>query len=291
MISDIRQLVPKNLPALQNVDQLEQATGISGLTYVTVTAPDLTDPAVISWMHDYEQRVLERHGFAGAYPSCRAAQTQICPEISLPDFLYGSDQATPSQQRIKTDLRLLPTYVAQAMVSTDPTTGKTGNTGVIAFGIKVMPFDQQKQLIDDIRAPGQPAGDRQRPAAGGHARRCSACRCSRPTPTRPSPGSRYLVTIAGLLAVALVLLAVYRSASRALVPLIPIVLATGWSSLVLWIDRGAAQPDVGDPGGAGDRDRDRVQRPALGPLPRGAPARAAAWERPCVAPTRAPGPR
>ena len=48
-------------------------------------------------------------------------------------------------------------------------------------------------------------------------------------------GSRYLVTIAGLLAVALVLLAVYRSARRALVPLIPIVLATGWSSLVLWV--------------------------------------------------------
>ena len=48
-------------------------------------------------------------------------------------------------------------------------------------------------------------------------------------------GSRYLVTIAGLLAVALVLVAAYRSASRALVPLIPIVLATGWSSLVLWV--------------------------------------------------------
>jgi predicted RND superfamily exporter protein len=35
--------------------------------------------------------------------------------------------------------------------------------------------------------------------------------------------------------VALVLGAVYRSVSRALVPLIPIVLATGWSSLVLWV--------------------------------------------------------
>ncbi len=37
VISDIRQLVPRDLPALQNVDQLEQATGVSGLTYVTVT--------------------------------------------------------------------------------------------------------------------------------------------------------------------------------------------------------------------------------------------------------------
>src|SRR5436190_1718330 len=43
VISDIRQLVPRDLPALQNVDHLEQATGISGITYVTVTAPDLND--------------------------------------------------------------------------------------------------------------------------------------------------------------------------------------------------------------------------------------------------------
>ena len=47
--------------------------------------------------------------------------------------------------------------------------------------------------------------------------------------------SRYWLTLAGLLAVALVLLAVYRSFSRALVPLVPTVLATGWASLVLWV--------------------------------------------------------
>jgi predicted RND superfamily exporter protein len=47
--------------------------------------------------------------------------------------------------------------------------------------------------------------------------------------------SRYWLTLGGLLAVALVLLVAYRSASRALVPLIPVVLATGWASLVLWV--------------------------------------------------------
>jgi hypothetical protein len=234
VISDIRQLVPRNLPALQNVDQLERATGISGLTYVTVTAPDLTDPAVISWMHDYEQRVLERHGFSGSYPSCRASQTQLCPEISLPDFLYGSGQSAPSQQRIRTDLRLLPTYVAQALVSTDPKTGRTGNTGVITFGIKVMPFDQQKQLIDDIRAQVNPPGTDGDPPPGVRAQVLGLPVLAADANSSLS-GSRYLVTIAGLVAVALVLLAVYRSASRAFVPLIPIVLATGWSSLVLWI--------------------------------------------------------
>ena len=95
VISDIRQLVPGNLPALQDVDQLENATGVSGLTYVTVTAPDLTDPKVISWMHDFEQRVLARHGYTSATPSCQSAGTEICPEISLPDFIYGDSTATP----------------------------------------------------------------------------------------------------------------------------------------------------------------------------------------------------
>jgi predicted RND superfamily exporter protein len=44
---------------------------------------------------------------------------------------------------------------------------------------------------------------------------------------------RYLFTLYGLLAVGVVLLLIYRSARRALVPLIPIVLASGWSALVL----------------------------------------------------------
>ena len=234
VISDIRQLVPGDLPALQDVDELEQATGISGLTYVTVTAPDLSDPAVISWMHDFEQRILARHGFEGRNASCRDEQTEICPEISLPDFLYAGGQATPSRQRIRASLRLLPPYVAQALVTTDPDTGKPGNTGVITFGIKVMPFDQQKELIDDIRAQVDPPGTGDDPPPGVSTQVLGLPVLAADANSALS-GSRYLVTVAGLLAVALVLVAVYRSAGRALVPLIPIVLATGWSSLVLWV--------------------------------------------------------
>jgi predicted RND superfamily exporter protein len=234
VISDIRELVPDDLPALQNVDELEGATGISGLTYVTVTAPDLTEPAVIRWMHDFEQRVLARHGFDGRNSSCRDERTDICPEISLSDFLYADGQATPSRQRIRASLRLLPPYLAQALATTDPVTGKPGNTGVITFGIKVMPFDQQKELIDDIRAQTDPPGSQDDPPPGVNTEVLGLPVLAADANSALS-GSRYLVTVAGLLAVALVLVAAYRSARRALVPLIPIVLATGWSSLVLWV--------------------------------------------------------
>ena len=48
---------------------------------------------------------------------------------------------------------------------------------------------------------------------------------------------RLLTVLAGLAAVSLVLLAVYRRAQRALVPLIPIALTGGWSALVVFVVR------------------------------------------------------
>jgi len=105
---------------------------------------------------------------------------------------------------------------------------------VITFGIKVMPFDQQKTLIDDIRNQINPPGSANDPPPGVSAEVLGLPVLAADANSSLSD-SRYLVTIAGLLAVALVLIAVYRSARRALVPLIPIVFATGWSSLILWI--------------------------------------------------------
>jgi predicted RND superfamily exporter protein len=45
---------------------------------------------------------------------------------------------------------------------------------------------------------------------------------------------RLITLLAGLTAVGLVLLAAFRDLTRALVPLVPIALATGWSALVLF---------------------------------------------------------
>ena len=49
-----------------------------------------------------------------------------------------------------------------------------------------------------------------------------------------SSSRRLLTLLAGLVAVGLVLLAVFRRPQRALVPLIPIALATGWSALIVF---------------------------------------------------------
>ncbi len=228
VISDIRELVPANLPELQNVDELENATGVSGEVDVTVHAPDFTDPAVIGWMRDYKARVLERAGFTGAPTSCLEQQTKLCPSIALPDLFESDAPALPSRARAKRVLDLLPPYFSQAVLD------QQRDTAVIAFGIKVMPFDQQEQLIDAIRSEIDPPGTGNDPPSGVTADVVGLPVLAADANSALS-GNRYLLTVVGLAAVALVLLAVYRSIRRALVPLIPIALATGWSALGLAI--------------------------------------------------------
>jgi uncharacterized protein len=234
VISDLRELVPAELPALRDVDALQDATGVSGEVDVTVTAPDLTDPEVVSWMADFKRRALERSGFEEDSGSCLDQDAQLCPSVALPDLFQSQGGEQLSQERIQGVLDLVPAYFSQAVISRDPDSGEPGNTAVIAFGIKVMPFDEQKRLIDSIRNEIDPPGTENDPPAGVDAEVVGLPVLAADANSALESNS-YLLAIVGLIAVALVLLAVYRSARRALVPLIPIVFATGWSSLVLWV--------------------------------------------------------
>src|SRR5947208_7294590 len=90
--TDIRDLAPSNLGALKDLKELEKETGISGDVNVTIKAQDPTNPQVISWAENFQQRVLARHGYSGSAPSCSDAQ--LCPALSLTDFFGGATGAT-----------------------------------------------------------------------------------------------------------------------------------------------------------------------------------------------------
>jgi hydrophobe/amphiphile efflux-3 (HAE3) family protein len=228
LVSDIRQLLPSDLPELQDVDRLEETTGVSGDVYVTVDAEDLTDPNLITWMAAFEARLLERHGYEAGASSCQDEDVELCPGTTLATLFAG--QNVPSRNQIRELLDLLPDYFSQAVVKRDE--GEDSGTALMGFGIRVMPFDEQKELIDDIRAQLDPPGSDLDPPPGVDVEVVGLPVLA--ADANAALGSnRYLLTGVGLVVIALVLLAAYRSAARALVPLIPIVLSTGWSSLVL----------------------------------------------------------
>ncbi|MFL5819243.1 MAG: efflux RND transporter permease subunit [Solirubrobacteraceae bacterium] len=220
VVSDLTRLVPGDLPALRDLNTLQRATGVSGEIDVMVSAPDLTDPRVIDWMTRYQRSLLRRYHYTAARGCGKA---ELCPALSLPDLF--SPSGVRDQQRIRALLDAVPPYFSQAVITPDR------RLATMAFGIRLMPLDRQQEVIEEMRRqlrppPGVQASLVGLPvlAADANAKVASAWR-------------RLLTVVASLAAVALVLLAAYRRTDRALVPLVPIALAGGWSALILFLIR------------------------------------------------------
>jgi hydrophobe/amphiphile efflux-3 (HAE3) family protein len=221
VVSDLRELVPQNLQALRDVNELQDATGVSGELDVTVHGDDVTDPAVVSWMADFQQQVLDAHGYQeGDVCNADAGAPELCPALSLPDLLGGVAQDRASVDAL---LAAVPPYFLQSVLSPDR---KTAN---LAFGIRLMPLDRQQQVINEVRSKLHP------PVGVTAAVTGLPVLAAQGNADLSAPWRRLLVLVAGLLAVFLTLLAVRRSVRQAAVPLIPIALATGWASLILFV--------------------------------------------------------
>lgn len=225
VVSDVRRLVPADLPALTDLNTLQDRTASSGEIDVLVEGADVATPQVVRWMTDYQQRVLERFGYDES-KGCHAAT--LCPAFSLPDLLQGSDAR--SQQAIDALLRAVPPYFSKAVLT------PARDAAALAFGIRLMDLEQQQRVIEAMR-------DELDPPRGVTARLAGTpVIAAEANAELASPWRRLLTALAGLAAVALVLLAVFRHAERALVPLVPIALATGWSALVLFATRVPLNP-------------------------------------------------
>ncbi len=230
-VSDIRELAPQDIEAVQDLNTLQDVTGVSGQIDVSVSAPDLTDPATLRWMSDFKQRVLRTGGFSGPEPSCREAE--VCPGPALSDFVEASGgELSPGQ--IRSTFAALPAYDLRHVAEIDAETGMPTGTALLSFGIRAQSLDDQQALIERVReeigVPGETGG----PPPGVEARLAGLPVIAAAAASDLS-SSRYWLTLAGLLAVGLVLLVAYRSPRRALVPLVPIVLASGWAALVIWV--------------------------------------------------------
>ncbi len=107
----------------------------------------------------------------------------------------------------------------------------------LSFGIRQMSLQRQQQVIEEMRSTLHPP-------AGVEAHLVGLPVLAAQSGSQVADPWRRLETLlVGLAAVALVLMAAFRGdMRRALVPLAPIFLATGWSALVLFIVRVPLNP-------------------------------------------------
>ena len=203
---------------------MQEATGVSGELDVSIEAEDLAAPATIEWMAGFKRRVLAQNGFSGEDPSCLTAE--VCPGPALSDFLTrGESKLTAAG--IAATLKALSPY-ALRQVAPREADGELGHSALITFGIRAQSLEDQGKLVDRVRkAIGTPPSGVEVKLAGLSVIAAESA--------ADLSSSRYWLALGGLVAVAVALLLVYRSPRRALVPLAPTVLATGWASLLLWV--------------------------------------------------------
>jgi hydrophobe/amphiphile efflux-3 (HAE3) family protein len=226
--TDITKLVPQNLSSLQALSSLERNTGVGGEVALLISGRDVATASTISWMGEYQDTVLSRFGYSS---SSGCGKARLCPAFSLPDlFKNPTSNATGSSSPAKLNqaevsglLSVIPAYFSQDVITPDR------RTATLAFGIRLMSLSSQQQLIEAMRSDLHPP-------AGVHAELVGLPVLAAQSGSQVADPWRRLETLlAGLAVVALVLLLAFRGeVRRALVPLAPIALATGWSALILF---------------------------------------------------------
>ena len=242
--TDISKLVPQRLSSLHNLNALERASGVGGEIDLLVSGNDVAKASTIEWMSRYEAAVLAHYGYSSTRGCGKA---RLCPAFSLPDLfqsaasagagqaqsaaLQASGHQTLNQAQVSALLGVIPPYFSQDVLT------PSRRAATLAFGIRLMGLDQQEQLIEGMRS-------RLHPPPGVHAQLVGLpVLAARSGSEVASPWRRIEALIAGLVVVALVLLVAFKGDfRRMLIPLLPIVLATGWSALVLFLVRVPLNP-------------------------------------------------
>ncbi len=230
--TNITKLVPQSLGSLQNLNTLERITGVGGEIDLMIEGSNLAKPATIEWMTSYQRTILARFGYSAAKGCSKA---RLCPAFSLPDLFQGESATSKtsklSQAEISGLLHAIPAYFSQDVITPNR------RVATLAFGIRLMGLEQQQQLIEQMRASlHPPAGVRATLVGLPVLAAASGSKVA-------DPWRRLETLLVGLVAVALVLLVVFRGdRRRALIPLVPIVLASGWSALVLFAVRVPLNP-------------------------------------------------
>jgi predicted RND superfamily exporter protein len=207
--SDPQKLVSPNLPALQDLNVVRQATGSAGELDFILSGPDVTSPAALAWTRNL-QAVAQQD-----------SNGKLRPLGSLSDLITAVNGGKePSSDKVQSYLQVMPTYFTDALVDRSHTLAR------IAFGINLAPVAEQKQIIDriltDVTAPPgytyYPAGFSYLTVRG----------------LESLESGQLVLNVVGAVLVLLVLFAIYRRPRLALMAWAPTLFVAGWSTAVLY---------------------------------------------------------
>lgn len=209
--TDAERWVDQSGPAVRGLDALREVTGFSGDVGLMVEAPDVTNDAVVAWMHRFARTELGRH------PALVRAG-------SIAEVAHAVHGATPTGSDADALLAVAPADIRASLVSADRTRAN------LAFPIGRVSLGEQEELLDALRA--DLAGDLAPPPG------------VRATPSGLAvlaielvnglEASRRTLSLVALALVGAWLAVRFRSLGRALVPLVPVTVALGVATMFMY---------------------------------------------------------
>lgn len=213
--TDVEKLVPSDTPGVRAMDDAREVLGSATSIPIMITAPDVISQETLTWMTRFQGRVLQNHA------------NQIVSATSLVTTLkldQNSAASVPAERRgaaLAAGLAAIPRDVRIGLITDDHTVAS------INFNTKRLSISELDTLIQQIKREAD-APEGVQLAAGGTVA-LGAAAISAITDRRTT------IAVVGFIAVLIGLLIVYRNIRRALMPVIPVVLVTGWSSGVMWL--------------------------------------------------------
>ena len=193
--------------AVRDLEELRDATGFSSEVDVLVEADDVTDEQVVAWMQRYTDRLLEERGDA------------LLRATSMPALAAKVTGAAPTAADVADLVRVAPDDVRRSFVSDDRTAAS------IVFPVAPISLGERQALLEDVaRIEPPPAGVEATPAG---------LAVVGIELVEGLEAGRRQITLLSLALVFLWLLLAYRKLRLAVLPLIPVLLAVGLSSLVV----------------------------------------------------------
>jgi hydrophobe/amphiphile efflux-3 (HAE3) family protein len=206
--TDPERFVSEDSPVLQELHRIRDTAGSSSDLGVMVEASDVTSQDVLTWMADFERRQMEEH-------------PELFRSNSLVSTITSVTGAPPTPEDAERILDVAPSGIRENLVSADLTRAQ------IVFAIGTVSLEERKTLVDQIRR------DLDTPA--GVSAMFGGVSVIGVEAVAALSQNRGLMTFAALGAILVGLFLVYRNAVKALAPVLPILMAVGCSSVLLFL--------------------------------------------------------
>jgi hypothetical protein len=207
--TDPERFIPQDSAVLQDLYHIRDVAGSSSELGIFVEAKDVTGPEVLAWMAAFQERMQREH-------------EELLRSNSLATLLMmEGDGSVPPSDLVERVLATTPPGVRRSLISDD----RTQAAVVFSLGEEVS-LQERKTLIDSIKAdlrlpPGVSATPAGLSVVGVEA-------------VDALSANRDLMVYAAMGAIVLGLFFIYRHPIKAVAPVLPIVLALGSSTVLLF---------------------------------------------------------